>query len=1033
MPARRALSTLHTRCTPNGWASSRLLGAAFVALVMALCTSWPASASESPHEEQAETVILSTGLPGGVDPVELARTIQENRVSFPPSRAGLFGVNAGEVHPPLHLGGDPVNGLAPGSQTSSAVGFDGRNYFVVWEDFRSRNNIFAARMDSSGVVRDSIGILISSGTGFEESPAVSFDGTNFLVVWEKDTGVGSTDRNIYAARVDTSGVVLDVEGIVVCDEVNHQYRPHVAFDGVNYLVVWDDARSGATDIYGARISTSGDVLDEGGFVICSAANSQTAPAVVFDGVRYFVVWSDYRNGAHTDIYGARVSTDGTVFDPGGFTISTANYNQILPRVAFDGDRYLVVWQDYRSGGTYSDIYGARVDTLGAVIDAAGVEICQTGAKLSRPDVSFDGTNYLVVWDDCITLGSPSCDIYGTRVDTSGAVLDVDRIPISVGTSESKTEPCVVFDGARYLVAWTDYRGPVGTDIYGSRVLTDGSVVDAEGILASRGMNNQMYVDVAFGETNYLLVWEDERSSSGTDIFGTRVDISGLVLDPQGIPIATQPGEQRLPTVSYGAGKYMVVWEDYQSGHSQIHGARVDTVGTVLDVTPIPIAALSEVYHETPAVAYNSKDFLVVWSDDRAGTGYDVYGVLVDSLGQVAPGVIDIATGENGQTYPAVASDGAKCLVVWQDESVDDGDIYGVRVDTLGNVLAPVASISVTTGDQTEVDVAFGDTNFFVAWEDRRGADGDIYGARVDTSGTVLDVDGIAISTAVENQSYPSVAFDGTSYLVVWNDWRAGWDYDDIYGSRVQLSGTVTDTAGFAVSTEGSIQGYPATAWGPGRSVLIAYHSFTDSPYLAYRVWGNFWPGPTGLTFLACRATTVDGSVRLSWQVACEVPASSFTVERSTTPLGDYEVRDVNVTRDPGLWFSCVDTEVLPGVTYWYRIVLSSQTGSEVYGPVEVHVEQAPAFYRVYQSYPNPFNPACWIRFDLPHAGEVSLRVYDVTGRLLRTIVEGWRPSGSYTETWNGLDDEGGAVPSGVYFYELKALDFRSARKMVLMR
>jgi len=103
------------------------------------------------------------------------------------------------------------------------------------------------------------------------------------------------------------------------------------------------------------------------------------------------------------------------------------------------------------------------------------------------------------------------------------------------------------------------------------------------------------------------------------------------------------------------------------------------------------------------------------------------------------------------------------------------------------------------------------------------------------------------------------------------------------------------------------------------------------------------------------------------------------------------------------------------------------------GPIEVLVRQTPTAYRVYQSYPNPFNPMCTIRYDIPRAGKVSLRVFDVSGSLVRTLVDNWRESGTYIEVWDGRADDASALPSGVYLYRLEAGDLVATRKIVLLR
>jgi len=85
------------------------------------------------------------------------------------------------------------------------------------------------------------------------------------------------------------------------------------------------------------------------------------------------------------------------------------------------------------------------------------------------------------------------------------------------------------------------------------------------------------------------------------------------------------------------------------------------------------------------------------------------------------------------------------------------------------------------------------------------------------------------------------------------------------------------------------------------------------------------------------------------------------------------------------------------------------------------------------AYPNPFNPETTIRYELASRVHVSLRVYDVSGAVVRTLVSGDKPAGSYSLTWSGRDDHGSAVGSGVYFYRITAGDFSDVRKMTLVK
>jgi hypothetical protein len=94
---------------------------------------------------------------------------------------------------------------------------------------------------------------------------------------------------------------------------------------------------------------------------------------------------------------------------------------------------------------------------------------------------------------------------------------------------------------------------------------------------------------------------------------------------------------------------------------------------------------------------------------------------------------------------------------------------------------------------------------------------------------------------------------------------------------------------------------------------------------------------------------------------------------------------------------------------------------------------APAAVLSARAYPNPFNPATTIALTIPRAGEVSLKVYDLRGALVRTLVAGEMPAGTHQVVWDGTSDAGRAVASGIYFYETRARDAVSLGKLTLVK
>ena len=548
-----------------------------------------------------------------------------------------------------------------GDQEYPALAFDGTNFLVTWDDVTWTNSrstscdISGTRVTPAGVVLDPAGIAISTAAGFKWYPALAFDGENFLVVWQDDCG---STIDIYGARVTPAGVVLDSTGIAISTEAWSQEIPGLAFDGESFLVVWQDDRvSGYRDIYGARVTPAGVVLDSAGVAISAAARYQDSPAVAFDGHSFLAVWHDDRSAPYRDIYGARVTPAAVVLDSAGIVISTAAYGQYEPVVAFDGTNSLVVWEDERTGGAY-DIYGARVTTAGVVLDPTGFAISTAAGVQWSPALAFDGTNFLVVWGDKRT---GAYDIYGARVTPAGAVLDSAGIAISTAAGDQRS-PALAFDGENFLVAWQDNRSDTNSNIYGARVTPAGVVLDPAGIAISTAAEYQQSPALAFDGQNVLVAWQDQRGGGGhDDIYGARVTPAGDVLDTAGIAISTATGEQRFAVLAFDGENFLVVWETYYEG---VRAARVTPAGVVLDPTGITVttALVGDMY---PALAFDGENSLVVWQDSRGGSGVDLYRARVRPDGTVFDKGL-VVSQEGNQSYPALArGSGNQVFLVYQ--------------------------------------------------------------------------------------------------------------------------------------------------------------------------------------------------------------------------------------------------------------------------------------------------------------------------------------------------------------------------------
>ena len=846
------------------------------------------------------------------------------------------------------------------SLQSPSIAFDGTNYLLVLADFRGASwDIYGARVNQQGFVVDTTSIAICTDTNKQLSPTVSFDGTNYFIAWQDWRSDTSCD--IYGARVSQSGRVLDSMSIAISTAFGKQMTPSVVFGETNYLVVWRDYRSDVYgDIYGARINLDGTLLDTLGIAICIAPWDQENPAVAFDGLNYMVIWQDWRTGCRGLIYGGLVTQTGSVLDTTGTFIFNA-HAWYPPSIVFDGTNYFVAWG---GGHEFHDIYGGRVNPQCVALDTMGFPISTAFGYQFNPSVSFDGTNYLVTWEDQRN-GYYISDVYGARVNQQGSVLDTLGIPFSTAAG-NQISPSIAFDGSNYLAIWKDLRnGPIG-DIYATRVNQQGIVIDTTGIVVFSDPYDyaQYHPAVAFDGTNYFAVWEDERNKPmfNYDIYGARIDSAGVILDSACIPISIALNNQSHAAAAFSESNYIVAWTDCRNNSFDIYGARISTSGVVLDSFGIALSTYSN-YQTLPSIASREANSFVVWQDER-NISADIYGTRVDTAGIVLDSTgIPISTTLDNEFSPSIAFDGSNYLVVWQVyegcqvyESCLGYNVYGARIDTSGIVLDTAGiGISIARFDQRNPTIAFDGVNYLVVWQDMcNSVNYDIYGARVDTSGVVLDTLAIPITTAANNQEFPAVCFDGSNYLVVWQDHRYGSSWQ-IYGARVSPFGVVLEE--FPITYQFGNQISPALACGYNGQILIMWSGWIDfingHPANTMRIWGKFYP---------------------------------FT---SIKERPGYQVLDIEYA-------------------------------------LEV--------------YPNPFHESLNLKFQIPNliqtihpTSQTTIKIYDATGRLVKDLTGLMVNSTESQITWDGIDYLGRKIPEGVYFVHIKHGDYQEAKKIISLR
>ncbi len=397
------------------------------------------------------------------------------------------------------------------------IHLDSGGALICWG---TSDGISAQRINSQGIAQwPANGVVICNAISTQSSPQLVSDGSGgAIIVWEDARNYAATNYDVYAQRIDSSGVVQwTANGVCICNAGNNQGIPQLVSDNSNgAIIVWADERVGDNDIYAQRVDTNGNTKwADNGVVISNAAASQWSQQlipddsggalIVWSGGGIFVqridgngntqwtangvdicssgifpqlitlgsgdalvVWQDYRNGQY-DIYAQRIDGDGnTQWTANGVVICNAEDDQKAPQLTADGTGgALIAWESEQASGYY-DIYARRVDSAGnAQWTANGVVICNAGNNQQSPELTSDGAGgAVIVWPD---YRFSEYDIYAQRIDGSGNIQWTANGAVICDEQENQRSSQLIFDGNGEIIIWQD--GREGTwSIYAQKII-----------------------------------------------------------------------------------------------------------------------------------------------------------------------------------------------------------------------------------------------------------------------------------------------------------------------------------------------------------------------------------------------------------------------------------------------------------------------------------------------------------------------------------------------------------------------------------
>ncbi len=769
-------------------------------------------------------------------------------------------------------------------------------------------------------------------------------------------------------------------------------NPKAVSDGAGgAIIVWLDYRAVAPGwgMYAQRVDGYGNILwTSGGTPVQTGGVNYGSPEAVSDGAGGAIVIFNEGNGQIRDLFAQRIDASGTpLWGTDGVTICDAATVQRNYRLVPDGAGGAVIaWQDSSAGG--ANIYAQKVDAGGGrQWTANGVAICTNSFEQHEPQIAPDGLGgAFIVWDD--HRNGPS-DIYATRIDADGTVDWVNNGQIFCSAANAQQNQRIVSDGSGgAIIAWCDYRNSADWVLYAQKIGDGGAAWTANGVLVCTAVESMYDPAMVTDMQNGAIITWSMYNVTSQDIYAQRIGSNGYrVWDGGGVVVCGYSATQAHPAiVSDGDGGAVIAWEDYRPGTTRdVYAQRILSGGS-LDWTGSGVALCGAAQDQLRMNLASDGEggVIAAWEDYRIdGSTSEVYAQRIERYGHwgyPAPVVTDVAD--------VLADQGGFVTVAWQK----------TRLETTLLPYIPKYSVwrQLPLG-QTQALLERGAKTL-----DRAGlasaAPGEIYLST--TSGAAEGWELLEYVTATNSPTYTRteptlydytvelpglhhfmVMAHGITQFIFWESQPdSGCSMDNIVPAQpVDFSAMQSfDPIGLLLT------------WSDGAVGAMSDPDF--SHYALYRdITARFLPGPENCIYEGPDESYFDGDWR--WNSGFYYRLAAVDIHGNPSTFGLVTPDDVTGTETP----------------------------------------EAPAASYLAQNTPNPFNPSTSIVFGLSSPALVTLSIYDVSGRLVRTLVDGPRGAGVHKEIWDGRDTGGRAVASGVYFSRLRAGSFTDTKKLVLAR
>jgi hypothetical protein len=402
--------------------------------------------------------------------------------------------------------------------------------------------------------------------------------------------------------------------------------------------------------------------------------------------------------------------------------------------------------------------------------------------------------------------------------------------------------------------------------------------------------------------------------------------------------------------------------------------------------------------------------VIAWVDYRNGRS-DIYYQRYNSSG-VAQGSNVKVNDDTLTVYqwaPSISMDrSGNFVIAWEDFRNGNYDIYCQKYNSLG----VAQGVNVKVNDDTLTAYQWAPSismdksgNFVIAWQDYRNVNSDIYYQRYNSLGIAQGSNAkVNDDTVKVEQGSPSVSMNESgNFVIAWVDYRNG--YSDIYYQRYNSLGVAQ---GSNVKVNDDTGG--AKQWNPVISM--------DRSGNFVIIWKDYRYGKDNPDIIGQRYYS-DGSTRgANYRIVADGPNWA-------------EVAPQVIANASQIVFTWQDNRRSKGWDIYAKIVTWDWDG--VTGVKSDKLNKKPETFELFQNYPNPFNSETKIKFYLPKDSEVKIKIYDILGREIVTLLKERRKMGYYTIVWNSKNKFGKDVASGVYIYHIQAGKYSTTKKMTLLR